>query len=265
MRAFNVNVGGAFNVMAAARDAGVRRLIFASSREVYGDSGGLPVSERSPLHPANVYGFSKAAAEHALQMACGSVELAIVRLANVYGPGDWGRVIPTFLSRAIRDEPLPIYGGDQIVDFIWVSTVVGIIRQVAFAAPFHGVVNVGSGQGTRIIDLAERIVHLTQSRSAIEIEPPRTFEVRRFVAQTSRARELFGYTPASDPLHGLASWRNDLCAAGRSARQCRRPVLEFYSTGDALWSRRFRPRWTSLELNVFSYTAVERRAVRSSE
>ncbi|TME33210.1 MAG: SDR family NAD(P)-dependent oxidoreductase [Chloroflexi bacterium] len=93
---FSTNVVGTFNVLTAAAHHGVRRVVFTSSREVYGEPISLPVDEESPLLAANSYGASKAAGEaycRAFRREFG-LQTAVLRLANVYGPRDFGRVIP---------------------------------------------------------------------------------------------------------------------------------------------------------------------------
>ena len=191
--ALSSNVTGTFEVLRASRNAGVRRVVFASSREVYGDPSRLPVSEDTPLAPKNNYGAGKASAE----MLCrylGS-DTAILRFANVYGPGDRGRVIPIFAARVVRHRDLVLYGGAQIVDFVWIGQVVEALIRAASGPPLPGPVNIGSGVGTTIADLAARIVALANSRSRIVVEPARSVEVARFVADTSRAASWLGLSP----------------------------------------------------------------------
>jgi UDP-glucose 4-epimerase len=101
----STNVAGTAMVLELARAAGVRRLVFTLSREVYGDPLEVPVPESAPLRPKNAYGMSKVAGEMACWMCTGDrLEVVILRLANVYGPGDCGRVIPLFIERALRGE-----------------------------------------------------------------------------------------------------------------------------------------------------------------
>src|SRR5690606_7722392 len=100
---FTTNVGGTFNVLRAAASADVRRVVFASSREVYGEPETLPVSESAPYKPKNAYGASKASGEAFCSgwAATAGFEVQILRLANVYGPRDSERVIPTWIQCAL--------------------------------------------------------------------------------------------------------------------------------------------------------------------
>ena len=210
---FTSNVVGTFHVLEAARCAGVRRVVFTSSREVYGDPDQTPVPESAPLRPKNAYGASKAAAELYCRVRSGDgLEAVILRLANVYGPRDRDRVIPIFVNNALRGEPLTIYGGEQVVDFIWIDVVVEALVRAGFGGFLPEPVNVGSGTGVTIEALAKRILQLTRSRSPLLVLPPREVEVTRFVAGTARARRLLGIEPQNDPLSHLA----DLIESTRS-------------------------------------------------
>jgi UDP-glucose 4-epimerase len=198
------NVLGTFNVLRSAAEAGVRRVVFTSSREVYGDARTLPVDEDQPMLAKNPYGASKVAGEAYCRTFANTHGLAVevVRFANVYGPGDSGRVIPLWLTAAQRGDALQVYGGEQVIDFLWVGTAVD---SLLFAAErgLPSTVNIGSGVGTRIVDLAERVLAVTRSRSEVVRTAAREIEVAKFVADTRRMREL-GMTPETDPLAHLA-------------------------------------------------------------
>ena len=201
---FSTNVAGTFNLLRAAKSNGVRRVVFTSSREVYGDPSGLPVPETAPIRPKNAYGASKAAGE----AYCGAfgtdgLEVAVLRLANVYGPGDSGRVLPLFVESALQDRPLVLYGGQQILDFVWIDNVIAALVKVGFGDLIPEPLNVGSGKGIVISGLARRVVEATDSRSRIEIVRCRHAEVTRFVADVTRATQMIGLQQPKDPLFGL--------------------------------------------------------------
>ena len=197
------NVLGTFNVLRAAAEARVRRVVFASSREVYGEPRTLPATEDHPLLAKNHYGASKVAAEAYCRTfaATGGLKVEVVRFTNVYGPGDSDRVIPLWLAAAQQGRDLEVYGGQQLIDFLWVGTAVDAL---VFAADrgLPAPVNVGSGVGTKIVDLAERVLHVTGSKSKIVVTAPREIEVAKFVADTTRMRSL-GLLPETDPLQHL--------------------------------------------------------------
>jgi len=222
---FSTNVTGTFRVLRAAQANGVRRVVFTSSREVYGESPRLPVAETTPLQPRNTYGASKAAAE----MCCGafssgvfngvfngvsngvsnevsnevSTEISIVRLSNVYGPGDKGRVIPLFVKNAIEGLPLILFGARQVIDFVWIDTVVDALVRLGTGPYVPGPLNIASGKGIAISELAERVVSAAGSSSPVEIAPRRDVEVMRFIADVGAARATLNLHVPDDPLFGL--------------------------------------------------------------
>ncbi|HWE52173.1 MAG TPA: NAD-dependent epimerase/dehydratase family protein [Bryobacteraceae bacterium] len=198
---FSTNVTGTFRVLRAAEANNVRRVVFTSSREVYGESPRLPVSESAPLAPRNIYGASKAAAE----MCCGAFpgEISIVRLSNVYGPGDKGRVIPLFVKNAVQDLPLTLFGARQVIDFLWIDTAVEALIGLGLGPFIPGPLNIASGKGTAISELASRVVSAAGSRSTIEIVPAREVEVMRFVADVGTACAVLNLRVPEDPLFGL--------------------------------------------------------------
>jgi len=201
---FSTNTIGTYNVLREARHCGARRVVFASSREIYGEVSQLPVSESAPINPKNAYGASKAAGElYCRVFGAGGPEVVILRLANVYGPGDRDRVIPLFIEKARAGQPLTIYGETKILDFVWVGDVVNALLEAGVRDIAGETINVGSGCGTSLPQLAERIIRLTGSSSPVHFAPGRIAEVDRFVADIRRARELLGYVPPADPLYRL--------------------------------------------------------------
>ena len=201
---FSTNVIGTFNVLRTARDAGAKRVIFTSSREVYGDAHQLPVPESAPLCPKNAYGASKGAGEAYCQ-AFGNdgLETVILRLANVYGPRDCDRVIPLFVENALHGKPLTINGGDQVVDFVWIGVVLDALIQAGLGEHIKGPVNVASGKGTMISELATRVLKETSVQGTLQYVPRHPAEVRGFVADVTRAKSDFNIDSRKDPLSHL--------------------------------------------------------------
>lgn len=198
------NVGGTLNVLIAARDAGVPKVVFTSSREVYGDVDRLPVPESTFLHPKNLYGASKAAAEmYCRAFMDDALEVAVLRLANVYGARDRDRVVPIFASKAMEGEPLTVYGGDQVLDFVWIKTVIEVLLRIGFEKKVPFVFNVGSGVGTTVKELARRILELIPSGSECVYLPARSLEVTKFISDVTLAKECLGLDDVTDPLEHL--------------------------------------------------------------
>lgn len=205
--AFTTNVVGTYTLLKAAESGGARRVIFTSSREVYGEPGTLPVREDAPLAPKNAYGASKVAGEMYFRIAQARevLETVVFRLANVYGPRDSERVIPLWIERARRGEALLLYGGDQLIDFVWVGDVVEALAQAALAERERVVgqpINIGAGAGTPIAELAQRILALSGSSSELHRQAARSVEVRRFVADPGLLKRILGLE-ADPPLTHL--------------------------------------------------------------
>jgi UDP-glucose 4-epimerase len=201
---FSTNVIGTFNVLRAARDAGAQRVVFTSSREVYGDPHQLPVPESAPLRPKNAYGASKVAGE-AYCEAFGNdgLETVVLRLANVYGPRDRDRVIPLFIENALEEKPLTINGGEQVVDFVWIEAVVDALVRAGFGDPIKGPINVASGRGRTITQLANRVLKQTTVHGILQHVPRHPAEVSGFVADVTRAKRDLNTDPPEDPLSHL--------------------------------------------------------------
>jgi UDP-glucose 4-epimerase len=202
--AFSTNVIGTYNVLRATARAGAKRVVFTSSREVYGDPKRIPVRESAPLQAKNAYGASKIAGEAYCQLAAREgLETAVLRLTNVYGPGDQDRVIPQFVAAAAAGDPITVFGNEKVLDFVWIDTVVHALTRVGFGQYVRGPVNVGSGKGTALVDLARRIVKLTKSASPVRIQNERDHEVSRFVADIARGKRELGIPQPKDPLWAL--------------------------------------------------------------
>ncbi len=208
---FTTNVVGTFNVLRAASQAHVRRVVFTSSCAVYGQAIDLPVDEGQPLQAISHYGASKVAGEaycRAFRRTSG-LHSVVLRLASVYGPRDDGRVIPTWLARARARQQLDVYGGRQILDFVPVGVVVeALVRAARVAAPVPAI-NVGSGTATPLLDVARKILRLTGGHSQLAVLPERPVDITRFVANVDRLRELLGVNPPDDPLAELRSLVED--------------------------------------------------------
>lgn len=207
---FTTNVDGTYNVLAAAHEANVRRVVFSSSREVYGEVDLLPVAEDRPFGAKNGYGASKAAGElycTVFHTTYGQ-ETAVLRLANVYGLRDFGRVIPLWLDAVKHGRDLIVYGGQQLIDFVHVEQVVEAMIRASTAPIVGQPINIGSGQDTPILQLAERILALAGSNSKLDLRPARSVEVARFTADIRLMQEKLSLSPPTDPLFALESmWR----------------------------------------------------------
>jgi UDP-glucose 4-epimerase len=205
-----INVLGTLNVLQAAADAGVRKLVFASSAGIYGDDPPVPTPETAAPEPKSPYAITKLDGEYCCEMfeREGWLKTAALRFFNVFGPGQdptssYAAAVPAFLQRAMRGEPLTIFGdGEQSRDFIYVKDVVAALVFAAENSELKGAFNCGYGQQTSINELVRRILVLTQSKSQPNYLPERAGDVRHSCASTEKLR-AFGWRPASSLEQGL--------------------------------------------------------------
>jgi UDP-glucose 4-epimerase len=194
-------------------------LLFTSSREVYGDQGRTVYAESDAGARAaeNPYGASKAGGEALVTSYCECYDLrtCTLRLSNVYGRyDDYNRVIPVFVALADRGKDLTVYGGDKLLDFLYLDDCVdAIICAMERIDAVQGeVVNVGSGRGHSLLHLAELIVDRANADVAVTVDANRSGEVDRFVADVNRARHLMGFDPSHSLPEGLdetVEWYRD--------------------------------------------------------
>jgi len=166
----------------------------------------LPVDEGHPLLPTSLYGASKMAAEALCRGFGESAELqtSIVRLADVYGQRDIHGLIPRWLNRARTGQTLQLRGGKQVVDLVWVGQVIdALMRAAASETSTRAPINVASGTGTRLVDVARRLVRLVGHQGLVELLPANAADAGRFVADVQRMRFLLGVEPLLDPLAKL--------------------------------------------------------------
>lgn len=206
----DVNITGTLNVLIAARDAGVRKIVFASSSSVYGDTPGLPKSEDMAPCPRSPYAVSKLAGEQYLSVfgELYGMQAVSLRYFNVFGPGQspdsqYAAAIPVFILRILNRQPPVIYGdGGQTRDFVYVKDVVSAnIR--AMESGTSGVFNIACCRQTSIREIASMIMEITGIRVPVISQPSRRCEVRDSVADMSRAKAEFGYLPGYSLFSGL--------------------------------------------------------------
>jgi UDP-glucose 4-epimerase len=207
-----VNVEGTLNVLLAARDEGIRRVVFASSSSVYGNSDELPRVETQNPDPISPYGVSKLAAErYCVSFArVYPLETVALRYFNVFGPNQdptsqYAAVVPRFVTAIGEERPVSVYGdGDQKRDFTFVTNVVEANLVAASAANVSGrVLNVATGRGTSVNELADTIGGVLGKDVEREYFGERAGDVRDSWADVSRARELLAWEPRIDLEAGL--------------------------------------------------------------
>ena len=208
-----VNVGGTVSLMEATRDAGVRRVILASSGAVYGQQPLERVQEATMPRPDSPYAVSKWAAEqyvHTIGELWG-IETVALRIFNAYGPRQslppsHAPVVPRFLRQALSGGSVVIFGdGQQCRDFVYVADVVTALIQAAQAPSVNRqVINIGSGYGTSLNELADLLGQVS-GRSVNRIyNREKGGGVSRLVADPGRAQQLLGFQAQVGLAEGLA-------------------------------------------------------------
>jgi UDP-glucose 4-epimerase len=201
---FETNVVGTYEVLRGAEAAGARRVIFTSSREVYGEPASLPVPETAPIAPKNAYGVSKATGEMYCRLfADRGMDVVVLRLANVYGTRDRDRVIPLFAEQSFAGKGLTVFGREKVLDFLWIDDLLDVLVKASTCPCPKDAVNVGSGKGVNLVDLAERVAALTGNRSKVQVIEERAPEVGRYVADVGVARKLFDLHCPEDAVEHL--------------------------------------------------------------
>jgi UDP-glucose 4-epimerase len=204
-----VNATGTLKVLIAAKDAGVKKVIYSSSSSVYGDTPVLPKREDMIPHPLSPYAVSKAAGESYCQVFehVFFLATACLRYFNVYGPrqdpnSQYAAVIPSFVKRTGAGEPPVIYGdGEQTRDFTFVKDVVAA-NVLAAETGASGVYNIGRGERISLNQLARLVISLSGRDLAPVYEAERPGDIRHSLADITRARG-FGYNPEYGVAAGL--------------------------------------------------------------
>jgi UDP-glucose 4-epimerase len=207
-----VNVEGTLNVLLAARDEGVRRVVFASSSSVYGNSDELPRVETQNPDPISPYGVSKLAAErYCVSFArVYPLETVALRYFNVFGPNQdpssqYAAVVPLFITATVDGRPISVFGdGEQKRDFTYVSNVTDANLRAASAEDVSGrVFNVATGRATSVNELADAIGAVLDRDVGREFHGERAGDIRDSWADVTRARDLLGWEPRVGLEEGL--------------------------------------------------------------
>ena len=209
-----INVIGTINVLEAARQNQVKRLVYSSSAAIFGELKTMPIREDHPQEPDSPYGVSKLAAEK--QVLCYGklydISVVCLRYFNVYGVHQrydaYGNVIPIFANRLFTGKPLTIYGdGEQTRDFVNVKDVAQANFLAATKSKASGVYNVGCGENITI-NLLARLVQESSGIKAVSInhEPPRPAEVRHCRADIHKAEKELGFKPDANIQEGLKEY-----------------------------------------------------------
>jgi nucleoside-diphosphate-sugar epimerase len=208
---FDTNARGTLNLLDAAAREKVSNFIYGSTISVYsGPPVRLPVDENHPTQPTSIYAVSKLTGELLCNAYAGRLKTAVLRYSGAYGSGEReSDAVWRFMRQARKNQPLTVYGdGKQTSDYVFIEDV---IRGTALVLEkdCSGVYNIGSGEETSVITMAEKILKLTGSKSKISFTGNKTDRPFRFYLDIDRAKKDFGYT--ARPLdEGLRNYLREL-------------------------------------------------------
>jgi len=215
------NITGTLNTLLAARDAGVRRVVLASSSSIYGANAAMPKREELVPEPISPYAVSKLAAEQyarAFHTVYG-LETVALRYFNVFGPrqdptSQYSGVVPRFMRIAMEGgRPLVFGDGLQSRDFTYVANVVDATLRAATAEGAAGsICNVGCGDPKTVLDLIDAVTRVSGRALEPEFAPPRLGDVKHSFADIALARSVLGYEPRVDFETGIARTFESLAA-----------------------------------------------------
>ena len=226
--ALEVNVGGTFNVIEAAQQAGIKKVIYSSSASVYGNALTTPMTEDHPFNNRTMYGATKIAGEQFFRAFYEQHKLNYVglRYMNVYGPrmdykGAYVSVVMKVLDKLEEGQPPVIYGdGSQAYDFVHVVDVARANVLALKSDTTDDFFNVGTGTKTSINELVRILLELTGSRIEPEYRPQEQSFVTHRLGSTEKAEKLLGFrarTPLRAGLQSVIDWRKAEPAPERSA------------------------------------------------
>lgn len=204
------NVTGTLNVLAAAHHCGVKKIVYASSSSVYGDTPTLPKREDMVPNPKSPYAITKLTGEYYLKVFHDlyGIDTVSLRYFNVFGPrqdphSEYSAVIPKFITKLLHHESPVIFGdGSQTRDFTYVKDVVHA-NICAMDRPAQGIFNVAYGSRISLVELARSIMENMGEEQPLIFEPPRSGDIHDSLASISAAQEAFGYAPAYTVKSGL--------------------------------------------------------------
>lgn len=212
---FEVNIKGTWNILEAARQNNVGKIIVASTVHVYGDNPRVPFKEEYFPQPSRPYETSKACADLLAQSFADSfnMQIEIPRFVNIYGPGDFNftRLIPKVMKAVLRGEPVKIWDIGSVRDFLYVDDAIeAYLMLVEKELPNKKrvrVLNFGTGKPVKIVDIVKKIIKLTKKEIQLEVESTPTGRINEIPKQyvsSVKAKRLLGWYPQISLEEGLA-------------------------------------------------------------
>jgi UDP-glucose 4-epimerase len=199
-----VNVGGTLNILVAARGKGVKRVIYASSSSIYGDTPTLPKQEEMPSNPLSPYALQKYVGEHYCRLfyQLYGLETISLRYFNIFGPKQdpnslYSAVIPKFIDALLQGRPPIIFGdGEQSRDFTYIENVVQANLLAMSAEHLHGeAINIACGKRISLNQLLNILKEILGSKISPLYQEPRIGDVKHSLADIRKGKEIIGYEP----------------------------------------------------------------------
>ena len=207
-----VNILGTLNVLEACRKEGVKKIIFSSASSIIGQPLRNPVDEEHVCNPKTPYAVTKLAVEHYLSLyqEIYGLNYLVFRFFNIYGPHQKDGLIPNFLTRLVKGQPVQIFGnGDQVRDYVYVNDLTPIFEKALREPIQNTTVNIGTGRGATIMEVLNAASKVVGKEPLIEWKDRQKGEIGNFVADTRKLEQLFGTvpgTPLDDGIRRTYDW-----------------------------------------------------------
>lgn len=202
-----VNIIGLLNILEACKKNSISKIIFTSASSLIGEPQMLKVTEEHIAIPKTAYGITKLTSEHYLRLydELNGLNYVIFRFFNIYGPFQNNGLIPTLYSRMINKQPLTVFGkGDQLRDYVYIKDIIPFFEQVITTTiADNQIFNMGTGKGTKILEIIELLSQFLDIKPEIEFKSPRPGEIGNFMADTTLLSKTFGNHPQTTIEEGL--------------------------------------------------------------
>ena len=203
--AFNCNVFGTYNVIKTCAEMN-SKLIFISSREVYGETINESTKEDDPLFPNNIYGITKMLAETLIinMSQKYNVDYIILRLTNVFGPGPYERGVNKIIKMAVKDKKIQIYGGEQVVNIVYVDDIIELINSILCKkCSWNKIFNVGSNNTLKIKKFVDEVKRLVDNDIDIEYLPAGNYGDSVFNPNLEKIQDEMKFTTKTSLIDGI--------------------------------------------------------------
>ena len=211
----NTNIIGLLNVLEACKNNNIKKTIFTSASSIIGVPEDFHVNEKHLVVPKTAYGITKMASEHYLRLYKEMYDLnyVVFRFFNIYGPHQKNGLIPTFYKKIQNNEEITVFGqGKQIRDFVYVPDIIPFFDNAIVDSKFDNeTYNLGTGNGTTIIEIIEKLASLLSIKPKINFQPERPGEIGNFVSDTHNLESKFDSKPETSIEDGLKQtmlWAN---------------------------------------------------------